>query len=112
MFRVGYRIIFLSNIWYSLGVFVLVGILFMFRLGFLTAYLDESTIIEQYADQYVSSMQNMGIDASVLECVAVQDERFWVRLRVQCDGAKPVTFLIGLWGQLIIDKRQFFIKKT
>jgi hypothetical protein len=57
-------------------------------------------------------MQNMGIDASVLECVAVQDERFWVRLRVQCDGAKPVTFLIGLWGQLIIDKRQFFTKET
>ena len=53
----------------------------MFRLGFLTAYLDESIIINRYADQYVSGAQNMGIDASVLECVAVQDERFWVRLR-------------------------------
>jgi hypothetical protein len=54
----------------------------------------------------------MGIDASVLECVAVQDERFWVRLRVQCNGAKPVTFLIGLWGQLIIENRQVFSKET
>ena len=95
-----------------MGVFVLVGILLMFRLGFLTAYLDEITIIEQYADQYVSGAQNMGIDASVLECVAVQDERFWVRLRVQCDGAKSVTFLIGLWGQSITEKRQFFTKET
>lgn len=95
-----------------MGVFVLVGILLMFRLGFLTAYLDESTIINQYADQYVSGAQNMGIDASVLECVAVQDERFWVRLRVQCNGAKPATFLIGLWGQLIIEKRQVFAKET
>ena len=80
----------MHNIWYSLGVFVLVGILLMFRVGLLTAYLDESTIIEQYADRYVSVSQNMSIDASVLECVAVQDERFWVRLRVQCNGAKPV----------------------
>jgi hypothetical protein len=54
----------------------------------------------------------MGIDASVLECVAVQDERFWVRLRVQCNGAKPVTFFIGLWGQLIIENRQVFSKET
>ena len=84
----------------------------MFRVGLLTAYLDESTIIEQYADRYVSVSQNMSIDASVLECVAVQDERFWVRLRVQCDGAKPVTFLIGLWGHLITDKRQFFTNET
>ena len=84
----------------------------MFRVGFLTAYLDESTIIEQYADQYVSIAQNMSIDASVLECVAIQDERFWVRLRVQCNGAKPVTFLIGLWGQLIIENRQVFSKET
>jgi hypothetical protein len=83
----------------------------MFRVGFLTAYLDESTIIEQYADQYVSVAQNMSIDASVLECVAVQDERFWVRLRVQCNGAKPVNFLIGLWGQLITEKRQVFTKE-
>ena len=84
----------------------------MFRVGLLTAYLDESTIIEQYADRYVSVSQNMSIDASVLECVAVQDERFWVRLRVQCNGAKPVTFLIGLWGQLIIENRQVFSKET
>jgi len=84
----------------------------MFRVGLLTAYLDESTIIEQYANRYVSVSQNMSIDASVLECVAVQDERFWVRLRVQCNGAKPVTFLIGLWGQLIIEKRQVFAKET
>ena len=84
----------------------------MFRVGLLTAYLDESTIIEQYANRYVSVSQNMSIDASVLECVAVQDERFWVRLRVQCNGAKPATFLIGLWGQLIIEKRQVFAKET
>ena len=83
----------------------------MFRLGFLTAYLDESTIINQYADQYVSGAQNMGIDGAVLECVAVQDERFWVRLIVQCNGVKSVTFLIGLWGQLITEKRQFFAKE-
>ena len=83
----------------------------MFRLGFLTAYLDESTIINQYADQYVSGAQNMGIDGAVLECVAVQDERFWVRLIVQCNGVKSVTFLIGLWGQLITEKRQFFSKE-
>jgi len=84
----------------------------MFRVGLLTAYLDESTIIEQYADRYVYVSQNMSIDASVLECVAVQDERFWVRLRVQCNGAKPVTFLIGLWGQLIIEKWQVFAKEA
>ena len=83
----------------------------MFRVGLLTAYLDESTIIEQYADQYVSVAQNMNIEASVSECVAVQDERFWVRLRVQCNGAKPVNFLIGLWGQLITEKRQVFTKE-
>ena len=94
-----------------MGVFVLVGILLMFRLGFLTAYLDERTIIEQYADQYVSGAQNIGIYASVLECVAFQDERFWVRLRVQCNGAKPVNFLIGLWGQLITEKRQVLTKE-
>ena len=73
----------------------------MLRLGFKTAYLDESAIIEHYAGIYVTAMKNMGINASIYDCIAVQDESFWVRLRVQCDGAKTETYKIGLWGQLI-----------
>ena len=51
----------------------------MLRLGFKTAYLDESAIIVHYAGLYATDMRNMGIDASIYDCVALQDESFWVR---------------------------------
>ena len=50
----------------------------MMRLGFQTAYLDESAVIDHYAEQYVTTMHDRGIDASVSDCVAVQDESFWI----------------------------------
>ena len=75
--------------------------LLMLRLGYKTAYLEESATIEHYAGLYVIDMKNMGIDASIYDCIAVQDESFWVRLRIQCDGAKTKIYMIGLWGQLI-----------
>ena len=73
----------------------------MLRLGYKTAYLDESATIEHYAGLYVIYMKNIGIDASIYDCIAVQDESFWVRLRIQCDGAKTKIYMIGIWGQLI-----------
>ena len=82
----------------------------MMRLGFQTAYLDESAIIDHYAEQYVSSMHDKDIDASVSDCVAVQDESFWVRLIIQCDGAKIEIYKIGLWGQLVNENSQIFRK--
>ena len=36
----------------------------MMRLGFQTAYLDESAVIDHYAEQYVTTMHDKGIDAS------------------------------------------------
>ena len=71
----------------------------MLRLGFKTAYLDESATIVHYADLYATDMKNMGIDASIYDCVALQDESFWVRLRIHCKGTITVTYAIGLWGQ-------------
>ena len=71
----------------------------MLRLGFKTAYLDESATIVHYADLYATDMRNMGIDASIYDCVALQDESFWVRLRIHCKGTTTVTYAIGLWGQ-------------
>ena len=71
----------------------------MLRLGFKTAYLDESAIILHYADLYATDMKNMGIDASIYDCVAFQDESFWVRLRINCEGTMTVTYANGLRGQ-------------
>ena len=82
----------------------------MMRLGFQTAYLDESAVIDRYAEHYVTSMHDEGIDASLSDCVAVQDESFWIRLRIECNGAKIEVYKIGLWGQLIIEKSQIFRK--
>ena len=82
----------------------------MMRLGFQTAYLDESAIIDHYAEQYFSNMHRKGIDASVFDCVAVQDESFWIRLIVKCDGAKIEIFKIGLWGQLVNENSHIFQK--
>ena len=82
----------------------------MVRLGFKTAYLDESAVIDHYAERYVFTMHDKGIDASVSDCVAVQDESFWIRLRIECNGAKIEVYKIGLWGQLIIEKSQIFRK--
>ena len=64
----------MSNIWYGFGVCVLIGLVLMVRLGFQTAYLDESAVIDHYAERYVFTMHDKGIDASVSDCVAVQDE--------------------------------------
>ena len=82
----------------------------MVRLGFQTAYLDESAVIDHYAERYVFTMHDKGIDASVSDCVAVQDESFWIRLRIECNGAKNEVYKIGLWGQLIIENSQIFRK--
>ena len=82
----------------------------MLRLGFQTAYLDESAVVDHYAEQYVSSMQGKGIGAAVSDCVAVQDESFWIRLRIECDGAKIEIYKIGLWGQLVNENSQIFRK--
>ena len=82
----------------------------MVRLGFQTAYLDESAVIDHYAERYVFTMHDKGIDASVSDCVAVQDESFWIRLRIECNGAKIEVYKIGLWGQLIIEDSQIFRK--
>ena len=82
----------------------------MVRLGFQTAYLDESAVIDHYAERYVFTMHDKGIDASVSDCVAVQDESFWIRLRIECNGAKIEVYKIGLWGQLIIENSQIFRK--
>ena len=82
----------------------------MVRLGFQTAYLDESAVIDHYAERYVFTMRDKGIDASVSDCVAVQDESFWIRLRIKCNGAKIEVYKIGLWGQLIIENSQIFRK--
>ena len=80
----------------------------MLRLGFKTAYLDESAIIVHYADLYAADMGNMGIDASIYDCVALQDESFWVRLRIHCKGTMTVTYSIGLWGQPVDATPQVF----
>ena len=82
----------------------------MLRLGFQTAYLDESAVIYHYTEQYVSTMHDKGIDASVYDCVAVQDESFWIRLRIKCDGARIEIYKIGLWGQLVEENSQIFRK--
>ena len=82
----------------------------MVRLGFQTAYLDESAVIDHYAERYVFTMHDKGIDASVSDCVAVQDESFWIRLRIECNGAKIEVYKNGLWGQLIIENSQIFRK--
>ena len=89
----------MKSIWYCFGVCTLIGILLMLRLGFKTAYLDESATIVHYADLYTSDMKNMGIDASIYDCIAFQDESFWVRLRIHCKGTRTVNYAIGLWGQ-------------
>ena len=82
----------------------------MVRLGFQTAYLDESAVIDHYAERYVFTMHDKGIDASVSDCVAVHDESFWIRLRIECNGVKIEVYKIGLWGQLIIENSQIFRK--
>ena len=89
----------MKSIWYCFGICTLIGILLVLRLGFKTAYLDESATIVHYADLYATDMKNMGIDASIYDCVALQDESFWVRLRIHCKGTMTVTYAIGLWGQ-------------
>ena len=98
----------MKSIWYCFGICTLIGILLMLRLGFKTAYLDESATIVHYADLYTSDMKNMGIDASIYDCVALQDESFWVRLRIHCKGTVTVTYAIGLWGQPVDATPQVF----
>ena len=100
----------MGNIWYGFGVCVVIGFILMMRLGFQTAYLDESAVIDHYAEQYVTTMHDKGIDASLSDCVAVQDESFWIRLRIECDGANIEIYKIGLWGQLVNENSQVFRK--
>ena len=80
----------------------------MLRLGFKTAYLDESAIILHYAELYANDMKNMGLDASIYDCIALQDESFWVRLRIHCKGTRTVIYAIGLWGQPVDTALQVF----
>ena len=66
----------------------------MVRLGFQTAYLDESAVIDHYAERYVFTMHDKGIDASVSDCVAdVTDNG---------DGSYTVAYRVTRTGQYTI----------
>ena len=86
--------------WGPLAVVTLIGALFVFRLGWIAAHLDESALLEHYAGLYVAET---GDGAKPSDCVGGLGTRRQVRLVIRCttpQGALRV-YMIGRFGRLL-----------
>ncbi|ASM72688.1 hypothetical protein SULPSESMR1_01880 [Pseudosulfitobacter pseudonitzschiae] len=83
-----------------LVVVTLLGALWVFRLGWIWAHLDESALLDHYARLYVAET---GAGASPSDCVGRPGEQAAVRLVISCttpQGSRRV-YLIGRFGGLL-----------
>ncbi|MBP0481926.1 hypothetical protein [Sagittula salina] len=81
--------------WVLLGLFVLVGALIAFRLGFIDAHLTESDAIAHYAGRYAEQT-----GGAVGDCTAAPGGATWLVLRCERDGVVRV-YGINRFGGLV-----------
>ncbi|GAA4223657.1 hypothetical protein GGQ68_004585 [Sagittula marina] len=84
--------------WVLLGLFVLVGALMFFRLGFIDAHLTESDAIAHYAERY--ARQSGGL---VSDCTATPGETTWLHLRC-VRGIEVREYGINRFGGLVSER--------
>ncbi|MBM1814321.1 hypothetical protein [Pseudosulfitobacter pseudonitzschiae] len=86
--------------WMPLAVVTVCGALWLFRLGWIAAHVDESALLDHYARLYVAET---GEGARLSDCVGRPGQGDGVRLVISCtapDGGKRV-YAIGRFGGLL-----------
>ncbi|MEM9968675.1 MAG: hypothetical protein AAF755_11305 [Pseudomonadota bacterium] len=86
--------------WLPLSVLTVVASLFVFRSGWIAAFLTESDVIGHYAAQYV---QTQGAGASLTDCHAVPGVApVWIVVICSAgNGNMPVTYHVDRAGKLM-----------
>ncbi len=86
--------------WMPLAVVTVCGALWLFRLGWIAAHVDESALLDHYARLYVAET---GAGARLSDCVGRPGQGDGVRLVISCtghDGNRRV-YAIGRFGALL-----------
>ena len=86
--------------WMPLAVVTICAALWLFRLGWIAAHVDESALLDHYARLYVAET---GAGARRSDCVGRPGQDRAVRLLIQCtapDGERRV-YAIGRFGALL-----------
>lgn len=89
--------------WMPLAVVTVCGALWLFRLGWIAAHVDESALLDHYARLYVAET---GDGARLSDCVGRPGQDRAVRLVISCtghDGNRRV-YAIGHFGGLLENK--------
>lgn len=87
-----------------LGAFLALVAVIGLRLGWVSATLTETEVIERYASAY---LQEAGDGAALTDCHAETGQAPWIKLRVVCRNSlgREWRFGAGLWGQLVYVER-------
>ena len=89
--------------WKIVSILALVVVFFGLRLGYKSATLTETDIIDHYVGAYLDTMQSSGLTVDSGFCHAEPGLRAWERLRVVCRTPSDAKYVysVGHWGQLL-----------
>ncbi|MCR8826446.1 hypothetical protein [Pseudosulfitobacter koreensis] len=87
-------------LWLPLAVVTLIGAVMVFRLGWISAHVDEGALLNHYAQLYVNET---GGAASLSDCVGRPGTQGGVRLVISCTTPQGDTrvYMIGRFGGLL-----------
>jgi hypothetical protein len=92
--------------WHIIGLICLVVGVLGLRLGYKTATLTETDIIDHFTGAYLDEMLRQGEVADSSDCYAVPETGIYRRMRVVCErGDSRFNYVVGYWGQVILAHR-------
>ena len=99
--------------WAILSILSIAALAFGLLLGMKSVRINETEIIDFYADDFVKKMNEKGVSIDRLACYAKVSERFWERMIVICDidAATFLEYPVGAWGQLLIEKPRLGLRE-
>ena len=100
--------------WAIVLLLALIAVFFGLRLGYKTASLTETDIINHYVGAFLDTMQSSGLVVDSGFCHAEPGVRRWERLRVVCRTPSGAIYIysIGHWGQLLGGRPELIVGAT
>ena len=100
--------------WKIGSILALIAVFFGLRLGYKTATLTETDIIDHYVGAYLDTMQSSGLVVDSRFCHAKPGVRRWERIRIVCRAPSEAIYIysIGPWGQLLGGRPELIVGAT
>ena len=89
--------------WRTVGILVSIAVVVGLRLGYKTATLTETDIIDHYVGAFLDEMLAQGQIVDSGHCHATAGQRVFERMIVLCktQGDDVYSYSVGYWGQLL-----------